>query len=609
MAKKNINILFQQAIDLFQKGRLNEAKTLANKILKMNPNIADVYHLLGVIELQRGQSDAACHQIGRAVKITPHQPVFYNNLGLAFHAGGHFEKALSAFERAALLNPNLAGAHYNRGNELMILGRLTEALAACDRTIQLNPDYIEALINRGIILNKLGRPEEALVACEHALQVNSEHAEAQNTYGSILRQRGRLDEALAACERAIQLNPEYVEAYCNLSAVFNDLCNPEKAIETCERAIQLDPECAEAYSNLGVFSGDLRRTEQALTACEHAIQLNPEFADAHYNRALLLLQAGDMDNGWREYEWRWKIKGSIFVHRDFHLVQWDRHLLQEERLLVYAEQGIGDEIMFASCLSKLAGHVRHVLIECDERLLGLFSRSFTDCEFIGVRQRDDRLLGNYNKPVDYEIAAGSLPLYIRDAQSEHPLSDGYLKPDPILSQKWRERLADYDDTLKIGISWRGGARHKTQDTRSIPLEKWLPLFKNTSFTLINLQYGDHEEEINHIRQTHNVSLLDWEDFNQRRDIDDLAALISMLDIIISVDNFTVHLAGSLGTHTVTLLPYNSDWRWQLDSEKTHWYPSMRLFRQQASPGWDPVIKEVSAYAEIFFNTTMGQRTK
>ena len=608
MVQKNINNLFQQAINLFQQGRLNEAKSLAKKILKMSPNIADVYHLLGAVELECGEYDAACRQIGRAVKINPYQPTYYNNLGLAFHAGGHFEKALSAFDRAIQLNPNLAGAHYNRGNELKNLGRLTEALAACDRTIQLDPKYIEAIINRAIILNKLGRSEEALVACARALQVNSGHYEAHNTYGSVLRQLGRLDEASAAYERAIQLNPEYVQAHYNLGAVLNDLCQPEKALVACKRAIQIDPECAEAYSNLGVSFGDLRRPEEALAAFEYAIQLKPEYVHAHHNHAMLLLQAGEMDNGWREYEWRWKVKESFF-YRDFHLAQWNGDPLKEKRLLVYAEQGIGDEIMFATYFSKLTCIVKHVVIECDERLLRLFSRSFPDCEFIGVQQRNDSLLENYNKPVKYKVAAGSLPLFLRKGHSECPVSTGYLEPDPVLSQKWRERLADYDDTLRIGVCWRGGARPRTQNIRSIPLEKWLPLFKHPSFTLVNLQYGNHDEEIQHICQTHNVSLLDWEDFNQHQDIDDLAALISALDLVVSADNSTVHLAGALGMDTATLLPYNSEWRWQLDSEKTRWYPSMRLFRQRADKGWDPVINEVTAYAEKFNKTIVEQRKK
>ena len=609
MAPKNINNLFQQAITRLQKGQLKEARAATRKALKMSPDNADINHLLGVIELKHGQHDSACRFINRAIKSNPGQPVYYNNLGLAFHAGGHYKNALSAFEHAVRLNPNLAGAHYNRGNELKNLGRLADGLAASDRAIQLEPNYVEAHVNRGAILNMLGRPEEALAACERALQINPENAEAQNTYGHILRKMGRLDEALAAHKQAIRSRPDYVEAYYGLGAVLNDLGQHEKAIEACEHAIQLDPGCADAYSNLGVYLGDSGRLEQALAACSQAIKLNPEFASAHYNHALLLLQAGDTENGWKEYEWRWKINESPFLRRDFHLAQWDGNPLQEKRLLVHAEQGIGDEIMFASYFSKLSDSTKDILIECDERLSALFSRSFPDYEFIGVQQRDDSLLDNSNKPVDYQVAAGSLPLYLGETAQGHSAPDRYLEPDPILSQKWRERLADYDHTLKIGISWRGGARRKTQGTRSIPLERWLPLFRNASFTLINLQYGEHEEEINTVHQTHNVALLDWEDLDQRQDIDDLAALISTLDLVISVDNLTVHLAGSLGIPTATLLPRNSDWRWQLDSEKTHWYPSLRLFRQQAGAGWEPVINEVCAYAEMFYKTAMEKKTK
>jgi len=602
MAGKNINTLYQEAVARFQQGRLNEARKLAGKIVKLRPDSADACHLLGVIELQAGHPGAAARQLGRATRLNPGHAVFFNNFGLALHAEGRSEEALVAFKRAVSLNPGLAGAQCNLGNELLELGQLTEALAASDRALQSGPRDIDARLIRATAAARLGRMEEALASSEQAVQLEPGRAQAWNVRGSILRQAGRLQEALSAFEQAIRIQSAYAEAYSNIGAIQNALGNHELAVEACEQAIRINPNYADAHSNLGVALGDLGQTEQALAAFARTIQLIPGHADAHYNRALLLLQTGDMDNGWQEYEWRWKSSGPVFVRRDFHLAHWDGSPLDGKRLLVFAEQGIGDEIMFASHLPDLASLNGEVVVECDARLQSLFTRSFPDINFIGTRQRSTALLAFYDRPVDCEVAAGSLPLLIRKLLPSCPGPRGYLATDPVLLQKWQERLAGYAGTLKIGISWRGGAQPKSREARSIPLIRWLPLLVHPGFTVVNLQYGDHAWEVDQLQQLHGVSVLDWEDLDQREDIDDLAALICALDLVISVDNMTVHLAGALGEPTATLLPRNADWRWGLDAAETDWYPSMRLFRQHQTGDWDTVIHEVSAYAESLRDT-------
>jgi hypothetical protein len=242
--------------------------------------------------------------------------------------------------------------------------------------------------------------------------------------------------------------------------------------------------------------------------------------------------------------------------------------------------------MFASCLPDLIGQAKKIVVECDGRLAPLFARSFPRAEVHGRQPDQDMSRLSCAPGIDWQIAMGSLPGLFRTTLASFPKHSGYLVPDAHAVQSWRQRLTSLGDGIKIGISWRGGSTDKTRRQRSTSLEQWLEILRMPGAHFINLQYGDSEQELRAIRATPGISIADWEDIDPLANLDDFAALIASLDLVISIDNATVHMAGALGTPTWVLQPYVPDWRWFIILENSPWYPSLRYFRQPAPGDWD-----------------------
>jgi hypothetical protein len=246
--------------------------------------------------------------------------------------------------------------------------------------------------------------------------------------------------------------------------------------------------------------------------------------------------------------------------------------------------------MFASCFQEVIEQASVCTVECDKRLLPLFSRSFPEAVFIErVKETDDNL--SHLPQTDLVIPLGSLPKFLRTDLNAFPRRS-YLIPDAAKVEIWRNRLKTLGDGLKVGVSWRGGAAPKVKRRRSIKLEQWKKLFSLSGLHFINLQYGDCKDELKEIKETFGITIHNWEDADPLKDLDDFAAQIAALDLIISVDNSTVHMGGALGKPVWVLLPYVPDWRWMLNREDSPWYPTIKLFRQPSCGDWDPVIDKI-----------------
>jgi hypothetical protein len=310
----------------------------------------------------------------------------------------------------------------------------------------------------------------------------------------------------------------------------------------------------------------------------------------HWHRGLLWLLTGDFARGWPEYEWRWADPNVRL--RSFSRPRWDGSSLSGKTILVCAEQGIGDEIMFASCIPDLVKRAGHVVLECDSRLVPLFSRSFPG---VGVSAACPADHGNPvpgSPAIDVQIAAGSLPGYLRRSWQDFPEPHAYLVPDPGAVAKWERRYQEAGDGLNVGISWRGG-RKAERGKRSTSLDQWADLLRTEEVSFVNLQYGGSRAEINEVSSRCGVQILDWEDANPLVNLDDFAAQIAALDLVISIDNATVHMAGALGVPVWVLQPFAPEWRWLLDREDSYWYPGVRQFRQSMPGNWGAVFERVA----------------
>jgi hypothetical protein len=270
----------------------------------------------------------------------------------------------------------------------------------------------------------------------------------------------------------------------------------------------------------------------------------------------------------------------------FHV--WDRSHDTGMKLLVCAEQGIGDQIMFAGCIADAQRSVGRVVLEAEPRLQPLFARSFPACQCLTGHWDQDPTCPS---DITAHIHGGSLPGLFRQTPDSFPHQRGYLRADPERTQNWARRYAALPARLKVGISWRGGNDARTRQARSIGLSEWLPILRCPDVTFVNLQYGDHAAEMDSIRDE--VRIHCWPDSDPLKDLDDFAAQIAALDLVISVDNTTVHMAGALGVPVWTLLPIPQDWRWVQGAASSPWYPSMKLFHQSERGNWQPVISAVA----------------
>jgi len=299
---------------------------------------------------------------------------------------------------------------------------------------------------------------------------------------------------------------------------------------------------------------------------------------------------GDLAAGWDEYDWRFQEEN---VPDRFRQPIWDGSDLRDCTLLVYGEQGVGDEIMFASCIGDLLQGVGGCIVECDPRLVPLFARSFPGAQVVPGPRESGVFVRHPLPPFDVRIPMGSVPRYTRRTLDSFPNARGFLVPDADMKRKWQARLAETGEGLKVGISWRGGRKRTTIEKRTTTLDEWLCLFGVPNVCFVNLQYGDCGEELSHLQQQHGVHVHDWDDADPLTDLDSFAAQVAALDLVISADNSTVHMAGAVGVPVWTLLPFSPDWRWMLDRSDTPWYPSMRLFRQRNQGNWNTVLREVA----------------
>jgi hypothetical protein len=247
--------------------------------------------------------------------------------------------------------------------------------------------------------------------------------------------------------------------------------------------------------------------------------------------------------------------------------------------------------MFASCLPDVIAQADLCIVACDKRLVPLFSRSFPDCTVIEHFNLGDTCPSNILS-TDVRISIGSLPKFLRPHPGSFSGRKAYLIPHAQRLNIWHDRIASLGEGLNVGISWRGGANPRIIRQRSIMLKQWAELFSLSGIHFVSLQYGDCKNELREAKEKLGVTIHDWEDADPLKDLDNFAAQIAALDLILSIDNSTVHMAGALGKPVWVLLPYVPDWRWMLKREDSPWYPTMRLFRQHSPGDWETVLANV-----------------
>ena len=577
-------------------GRQDESTEHYRRALRFSPDLPDVHYEFGTLLQTLSDIDGAAANYEQTLRLNPHHVQAMQSLSRLRLEHPTAGRHLDDLHRQVMSRPGDVAVRFDYARELERVARFAEAEAVCQDILHVDPDQGQVWELLGKLT--LARGESAAGHYRQAVRCIPDDAVLHlNLANALLGPSHTAEtslvetiscEVLAHYRRAVELDPRLAVGWYNLGNALRDIEEYDEAVACFRRALDIDSRFAEARFHLGIALRSHGRLDQSLACWDRVLSDDPDSATARLERALTRIAAGQFAAGWDEYESRWNDQP-----RPFDGPVWYGSPLATGRLLIYAEQGVGDEIMFASCLPDVLSKAKDCLIECDPRLVPLLARSFPTATVHGRPLTEDSPSDKGSPRFDAQIALGSLPrLFRRDADT-FPRHTGYLLADAERVRLWRRRLAELGDGLKIGISWRGGCKPDVRRCRSTTLEQWQPLFSQPGLRFVNLQYGEVQEELASCRKQFGVSIADWDGTDLLNDLDDLAARIAALDLVVSVDNATVHLAGALGVPVWMLLPFAGDFRWQRQTDVTGWYPTMRLFRQPQPRDWSGLFARVA----------------
>ncbi len=537
-----------------------------------------------------------------------------NQSGIELMQQGRYAQAENVFSAAARLNPASADAHCNRGVALDAMERYEEALDCYRQALSLRPDFVQALFNMGNTYRSLHNPESACACYQRVVEMVPDFLAAYLCLGELAKEQRNFDEARGHFEKALARDPGCVDAVQGIAEILQATEAFQGAVEAYRQVLALAPHRPTAWNMLGTTYHCLEKLAEAeacyrqasvldpdrptilnnLGAVLHAqgapqgaaalfrsiIEKYPDNAEAHWNLALALLALGQYQEGWQEYEWRFR-KVNPVLEREYRQPRWDGSPLQGRTVLLWCEQGFGDTIQFSRYVPLVAQLGGRVVLECQvpalKRLL---------CSLEGVTQvvvTDDPL-----PPFDCHVPLLSLPLLFGTTVENMPAGVPYLHAEQADIELWRQRLGPAAG-YRVGLVWFGRQGQVLNRKRSCPLEMLSPLATIPNLELYSLQVGEGSEQLDN--STIPLTIIDLT--GHIRDFADTAAFMGNLDLVITIDTAVAHLAGALGVPTWVLLPYSADWRWLLHRSDSPWYPAMRLFRQSAVGDWSSVVNAIT----------------
>jgi tetratricopeptide (TPR) repeat protein len=603
-------------------GRHSDALTCYGGAVALKPDFAAAHRGRGMTLLHLGQTEDAVRALSNAIRLEPHNPAFYNDLGVALERAEQKTEALAQFERAIQLDARFVEAHHNRGLLEATLGRYQQALESLDRALALQPNIAALHANRGNVLADLGRSEEAIASFDEALALEPRDELTLRKRGQLLLKLQRPSAALASFDKAVALAPQDSEAHFLRGVCLALMEDYAQALLSFDRSLALAPNSPEVLNNRGVALGQLGRHEEALESFAKATAVAPGYIEAHTNsantlttlqrqaeavqsfdralaikpqdsslqwgKARALLSLGDFRNGWPLYESRLQLEHLRPLQRHTDLQRWQGwESIEGRTLLVYAEQGLGDTVQFFRYVPLLEARGAKVIFETQPALQTLLQTAPTRARILPF--------GAPLPPFDLATPLLSLPGLLGTELDSIPGGVPYITAEPARTASWKERLAALPGR-KLGLTWQGHIeteKHGGYIGRSFGLAAAAPLAAIPGVTLISLQKGEASGQRSQVAFGSKVLELTDPGEMGAAELLDTAALLSALDLVVTTDTFTAHLAGALGIPVWVVLSYSPDWRWLTEREDSPWYPTMRLFRQRTAGDWSEVFDRVA----------------
>ncbi len=520
---------------------------------------------------------------------TPTQPSKEQiiNQAFKFHSQANISEAAKLYQYFINQGFKDHRVFSNYGNILKDRRQLKDAEFLYRKAIEFKPDFSQAHYNLGIILKDLGNLTDAELSYRKAIKFNPDYADAHLNLGNIFKDLGNFKDAELSYRKAIKFNPDYADAHLNLGNILKDLGNLQDAELSYRKAIKIKPDYADAHLNLGNILKDLGNLHDAELSTRKAIEIKPDSGKPHWNLSHILLKQKKFEEGWEKYEWRWKVDsktkqiGGRFITNK---PEWRSE--KKGRVLLWAEQGLGDQILYCSLIPDFLNKVDKIILKVDKRLIPLLKRSVNNN--IKIISEEESI---NEKEYDYHLPIGSLGGHVRKTvESFDSLNKLSLVVNKEKAQQYKTKLLDCNYKKLVGISWT--SKSKIFNTSLMSLKEMISGIYSPGIKFINLQYGDVKEEINNVIINLGVEILDIEELDYFNDIDGLAALITACDEIVTIDNITATISGALGVNTKVIIPTNSYWAYGVNDKQSYWFPSIKIFRQIKRNDWSTPLDEI-----------------
>lgn len=602
---------------LVQMGRSAEATPLLERGIAVRPQYAPTLEISGTAYLILGQATRAVAVLEQAATLQPDSANAASRLGDAYLACGQNEAATDAFRKALSLDPNHREALMGLITTQAHLGQVSDAVVTARACVFAHPTFVGGYIALGTLLAQVGLLADAETSAREALRLQPNLAGGQHLLAKILRRLGREHEAEVAYRAAFDLGLRNPALLTECAELLIDAGKPDDAEALLREALTATPNAADALTTLGRIAEIHGRLDQSITLHDRAIALEPANANAHVNRGtakrftgdvngaladfnralalkpglpaaiasrgITLLTMGRLAEGWPDFRARVKAADSA---RDLSADHpWDGTSLEGKRILVWTEYGLGDEIMAASLLPDLLARVAHCTLACSPRLISLFQRAFPNVHVVSA---EAPIAGSF----DARLPLMDVAQWLRPSLADFPRHPSYLRADTRHAQALRARYGA-DGTKIVGISWRSSARG-TGPFKSTRLADWADVLKTPGVRFVSLQYGADQDEIREARNASGTDVILDPTVDAIGDLEMYAAQVDAMDLVISVSNTAVHLAGGLGKPTWLLAParQGAHWYW-FETADSPWYPGLRIFRQYQAGEWHNTLSDVT----------------
>ncbi len=591
--KSNLDSL----IKLFNEKKFQEANKQGENLLKTYKDNHLLYNILGAINCQLNLFDSAVHYYNKSIEINPNYAPSHSNLGATYKVMKKYDLALNSYDSAIQIDPNFTEAYNNIGLLLKQFNKLDDALKYFIKAFEIDNNNVLPLNNIGLIYKDKKEYQKSISLFDKAISLQPNYYEAYSNRGNTKSLMGDFDGAISDFKQALKINKDSPEVNNNLGSALNEKGLSNEALPFLFKAVELNPNYSDAYNNLGIASEYLKKREDALVYFKKALELDPNHSDAHTFLSYHYFANEEFVKFQEGYRHR-LFKNNSLQHVPLNKTKpfYELETIKDKNIVIYDEQGIGDEISFIGLLDDFKKNIsNNITIVCSERAKDIFNISLKDTQ-VFTRKEIDRVVNVF----DCEMPMGSLLEYVDFKNTKIFPLNRYLKPSKVLKDFWFEQLKSVFKGKVIGICWKGGNTSGQLKKRSLGLKDiMINLPENGNY--VNLQYGSVEKEIEEVEKLTGRKIINFSDVVPTEEIDNQFAIMSNLDHVITVQGTTVHMTGSLSVPTTCLLSVSPDFRYFNDGKDSFFWKSVKFIRQKVISDWDPVLLELKKEFKNFFD--------